>query len=77
MFSSNPTHTVRSALLLTPLMFVRPGELRTAKWADFDLEKSEWKFHVSKTRTDHLVPLSSQAVTIQRDLYPLTACFLK
>ncbi|MDR1890231.1 MAG: integrase arm-type DNA-binding domain-containing protein [Zoogloeaceae bacterium] len=66
------THVVRCALLLAPLVFVRPGELRTAKWADFDLDKAEWKFHVSKTRIDHLVPLSNQAVAVLREIHPLT-----
>ena len=65
-------HVVRAALRLAPLVFVRPGELRTAKWADIDLDRAEWKYTVSKTKTDHLVPLSRQAVEILKDLYPLT-----
>jgi len=43
---------VRSALRLAPLVFVRPGELRTAKWADIDLDRAEWKYTVSKTKTE-------------------------
>ena len=63
---------VRCALRLAPLVFVRPGELRKAEWADFDLEGAEWRYTVTKTNTPHVVPLSLQAVEILRDLYPLT-----
>jgi integrase len=66
------TLTVRCALRLAPLVFVRPGELRKAEWADIDLESAEWRFTVTKTDTMHIVPLSSQAVEILRELQPLT-----
>jgi integrase len=66
------THVVRAALRLAPLVFVRPGELRTAKWADIDLDVGEWRFTASKTKQPHLVPLSIQAVAILRELQPLT-----
>ena len=63
---------VRSALRLAPLLFVRPGELRSARWADIDLEASEWRFTASKTGQPHIVPLARQAVAILRELRPLT-----
>ena len=63
---------VRAALMFMPLVFVRPGELRTARWEDIDLEKGEWRYIVSKTRAAHLVPLSRQAVAILSDLSRLT-----
>ena len=66
------TPVVHSALRLAPLVFVRPGELRHAEWADIDLDSAEWRFTVSKTDTQHIVPLSRQAVSILRDLQPLT-----
>ncbi len=66
------TLTVQCALKLAPLVFVRPGELRQAKWADIDLEKAEWRFHVTKTEVDHIVPLASQAVEILREIHALT-----
>lgn len=66
------TLVVRCALRLAPLVFVRPGELRTAKWADIDLDAAEWRFTASKTKQPHLVPLSTQAVAILRELQPLT-----
>ena len=66
------TLTVKCALRLAPLVFVRPGELRKAEWADFDLAAAEWRYHVTKTGTDHVVPLASQAVAILLELQPLT-----
>ena len=66
------TFVVKSALLLAPLLFVRPGELRKAEWAGFDLDKAEWRYLVTKTKTEHLVPLAKQAVAILRELHALT-----
>lgn len=66
------TFVVKSALLLAPLLFVRPGELRRAEWAGFDLDKAEWRYFVTKTKTEHSVPLASQAVVILKDLHALT-----
>jgi integrase len=63
---------VQSALRLAPMFFVRPGELRRAKWEEIDLEKREWRYFVTKTKTEHLVPLAVQAVTILRELHALT-----
>jgi len=66
------TFVVRSALLLAPLLFVRPGELRRAEWAGFDLDKAEWRYFVTKTKTEHSVPLATQAVEILKELHELT-----
>ena len=63
---------VGGALKLSPLVFVRPGELRTMRWADVDLDAAEWRFTTSKTGTPHIVPLATQAVEILRALQPLT-----
>jgi integrase len=64
--------TVQCALRIAPMLFVRPGELRMAKWADIDLDASEWRYVVSKTKTDHLVPLPKQAVALLRELHPFS-----
>ena len=71
-YSGHP-YTV-AALKLSPLVFVRPGELRTAEWAEIDLDAAEWRIPGSKMKmkTDHIVPLSTQAVEILRGLQPLT-----
>jgi integrase len=66
------TETVSKALRLMPMVFVRPGELRTARWADIDLDAGEWKFTTSKTDTPLVVPLAKQAVVLLRDLLPFT-----
>lgn len=70
--SYSGTHVVRAALQLSPLLFVRPGELRRARWAEFDLDAAEWRYRVTKTDVDHIVPLATQAVAILRELYAYT-----
>ncbi|MGI9409969.1 MAG: tyrosine-type recombinase/integrase [Hyphomicrobiaceae bacterium] len=54
-------------------MFVRLGELRRARWKDFDLDRAEWSYRVSKTATDHIGPLSMQAVTFLNELHLLSS----
>ena len=66
------TLTVQCALRLAPLVFVRPSELRQAKWCDIDLVAGEWRYLVSKTKTDHLVPLSTQAIEILQTIHPVS-----
>lgn len=63
-----------AALRVLPLVFVRPGELRHAEWSEFDLDAAEWRIPAERMKMGaaHLVPLSRQAVTILRGLYPLT-----
>ena len=65
---------VKCALRLAPLVFVRPGELRKAEWAEFDLDEGTWRIPAErmKMRTEHFVPLSRQAVEILREIHPLT-----
>jgi integrase len=60
------------ALKLAPMVFVRPGELRSAEWDNIDFDAKEWRYFVSKTSVQHIVPLSAQAVAILRELHPLT-----
>ena len=66
------TLPVRCALRLAPLVFVRPGELRHAQWEDIDLDNADWRYMVTKTDTQHIVPLSKQAIEILQELKPLT-----
>lgn len=65
---------VRAALQLAPLTFVRPGELRRAEWAEFDLTRAEWNIPAArmKMREPHLVPLSRQALAVLTDLHAAT-----
>jgi integrase len=62
------------AMKLAPLVFVRPGELRAAEWKEFDLDRAEWRIPAErmKMREEHLVPLSTQALQIIRELQALT-----
>ncbi len=67
-------YVTRCALLLSPLLFVRPGELRRMEWRELDLEAARWVIPANKMkmRQDHIVPLSRQAVAILKDLHALT-----
>lgn len=64
--------TVRNAMNLAPLVFVRIGELRRARWSDIDLDKAEWRYLISKTQTPHIVPLSKQAKAIIKAMEPIS-----
>ena len=65
---------VRTALQLQPLIFARPANLATAEWSEFDLDAAEWRIAADKMKMKdaHIVPLSTQAVALLRDIYPLT-----
>jgi integrase len=73
-YSGQPA--VCAALKLSPILFVRPGELRQAEWKELDLEDSEptWRIPAGrmKGREEHVVPLPRQAVAIFRDLKAFT-----
>lgn len=71
----------RAALKLAPLVFLRPGELRQAEWAEIDLDAGMWTIPAARMKrtkqqklsgAPHLVPLSAQAVAVLRELHPLT-----
>jgi len=64
----------KCAMKLSPMLFVRPGELRRAEWSEFNLDAAEWRIPATKmkARVMHIVPLATQAVNILRDLQPLT-----
>lgn len=64
----------KCALRIAPLVFVRPGELRKAEWTEINLDQAEWNIPAErmKMREPHLVPLSTQAIEILRELHALT-----
>ena len=76
------THVVRCAFRLAPLVFVRPGELRAAEWAEFDLDAAQWIIPAARMKLgqaakadstrSHIVPLSRQALEVLRDILPMT-----
>lgn len=78
---------VRLALQLLPLVFVRPGELRGAQWSEFSFDladppkgkkpqhpEPQWRIPAErmKMREQHIVPLSTQAVAVLRELHAIT-----
>lgn len=68
------TFVTKCALRLSPLLFVRPGELRRAEWTEIDLGRREWRIPAAKMkgRIIHVVPLANQAAQIFEELRPLT-----
>ncbi len=56
------------------MVFVRPGELRTAEWTEIDLDGAEWRIPGSKMKmkNDHIVPLCKQAVEVLKSIQTLT-----
>lgn len=75
------TPVVRAALKLAPMLFVRPGELRFARWEEFDLVASAWRIPAVRMKRNkhdklngepHHVPLPRQAVEVLQGLQPLT-----
>lgn len=66
------SYIVKCAFKLSPLLFVRPGELRKMEWKDLNLDAAEWCYFITKTETQHIVPLARQAVELLREIQPLT-----
>ena len=75
------TPVVRTALYLAPLLLLRPGELRHAHWAEIDLNGATWTVPAQRMKREkagkrsglpHIVPLARQAVSVLRELEPLT-----
>ena len=68
------SYIVKSAFKLSPLLFVRPGELRKMEWVELDLDKAEWIIPAEKMKmgVTHIVPLAKQAVELLREIQPLT-----
>jgi len=68
------TFHVKCALKLSPMLFVRPGELRQMEWEEIDFEAEQWNIPAEKMKMKmaHIVPLCKQAVVILKELQPLT-----
>jgi len=68
------TLVVQCALKVTPYVFVRPGELRHAKWDEINFESAEWRLPAEKMkmRVAHIVPLSKQVQAILHEVQALT-----
>jgi integrase len=66
------TFVVQCAFRFSPLVFQRPGEIRQMEWKDVDMNAKEWRYFVTKTEVQHIVPLSTQAIAILNEIKPLT-----
>ncbi len=66
------TFVVQCAFKLSPLLFQRPGEIRQMERKDLDLNAKEWRYLVTKTKIQHIVPLSRQSLAIIESIEPLT-----
>ena len=66
----NGQPATRCGLQLMALLYQRPGELRQARWEDFDLEAKVWSIpaEIMKMRQAHRVPLPDAAVSVLKDL---------
>lgn len=62
------------AIRFMALTAMRPGEIRSAEWADIDLDAARWHVPASKMkmRKAHCVPLSRQAIAILREAKKMT-----
>ena len=77
------TFVVRCALQLSPLVMLRPGELRQAEWSEINFDNATWTIPVKRMKTlkatkldnetNHIVPLSTQAANILKEIQPLTS----
>ena len=72
---------VRTALLLAPLLYQRPANLRMMEWGELDLDGQLWTIPSAKMKRSvqekengepHVVPLPKQAVAMLRELLPLS-----
>jgi integrase len=80
------SNITRAAIKMHALTFQRPSEIRNMEWVEVDLELGEWKVPAARMKVNlarkangfaHTVPLSTQAISILKDLQPLTCYGLK
>jgi integrase len=71
----------RAALVMSALVFQRPGNIRAMEWAEIDTEAATWTIPAEKMKRGlygkangrpHIVPLSTQSLALLADLRPLT-----
>ena len=69
--------TTKLAIRLLMLTFVRTGELRAARWEEFDIPGKLWRIPADRMKmgVEHLVPLSDQAIEILERLQYLTGAY--
>jgi len=72
MEASTAGPVVKAALLITPILFQRPGEIRHMEWEEINDDRWEIPAEKMKMRLPHIVPLPSQALALLEDLKPIT-----
>lgn len=65
---------VRTAMLLTPMLFQRPGEIRAMEWSEIDFSERRWEIPAEKMKMSlpHIVPLPEQAIKLLKEIQPHT-----
>lgn len=65
---------VKQGLKLLLMTAVRPGELRQAKWQEFDLTRAVWVIPAERMKMGraHRVPLPRQALAVLRQMQPIS-----
>lgn len=65
---------VKTAMLLTPMLFQRPGEIRAMEWSEIDFVEKRWEIPADKMkmRSPHIVPLPEQAIKLLKEIQPYT-----
>jgi len=68
------TPVVMAALQLSPLFLCRPGELRHLEWTEVNFAEARIELPASKMKMKepHIIPLASQAISILKELQPIT-----
>lgn len=68
------TPSVKTALLLSPLLFARPGEIRHMEWKEVSWEENRWEIPAEKMKMKqpHVVPLAKQAISLLEEQHRLT-----
>lgn len=73
--------TTRAALILSALLFQRPGNVRAMEWGELDMDRAMWEIPSAKMKRTkqakasgrpHFVPLARQAVETLKEIHPLT-----
>lgn len=63
---------VKTAMLLTPMLFQRPGEIRAMEWSEINFTEKTWEIPAEKMkmRLPHVVPLPDQAIELLKAIQP-------
>lgn len=68
-------YSTKWALLFMAHTFVRSSNIRFAEWREIDFKKRVWVIpsHKMKTKVEHTMPLSKEAIEILKEIEPYTS----